>query len=77
MTFVNVLTLVHSPILPNLRGKPRGMSPSDSKPVAAIVKAFPWHQTITHLQPPFRADYEWILPEVWKEFMVYEKMLAD
>ncbi len=47
-----------------------------SKPVAAIVKAFSWHQTITQLQPPFRADYEWIVPEVWKEFMVYEKMLG-
>jgi hypothetical protein len=47
-----------------------------SKPVAAIVKAFSWHQTITHLPLDFRADYEWILPEVWKEFMIYEKMLA-
>ena len=48
-----------------------------SKAVATIITAFSWHQTIAHLQPPFRADYEWILPEVWKEFMVYEKMLAD
>jgi hypothetical protein len=47
-----------------------------SKPVAAIVKAFSWHQTIAHLPPDFRADYEWILPEVWKEFMIYEKRLA-
>jgi len=29
-TFVIVRTSVHSPILPNLRGKPRGMSPPDS-----------------------------------------------
>jgi hypothetical protein len=48
-----------------------------SKSVAAIITAFSWHQTITHLQPPFRADYEWILPEVWKEFMIYAQMLAD
>lgn len=31
MVFVKVLTLVHSPILPDLRGKPRGMSPFDSR----------------------------------------------
>ncbi|HXQ33020.1 MAG TPA: phosphotransferase [Anaerolineales bacterium] len=46
-----------------------------SKPVAAIVKAFSWYQTISRLDGSLREEYAWIVPEVLREFMVYEKML--
>jgi hypothetical protein len=47
-----------------------------SKPVASIVKAFAWHQTISRLDGSLREEYAWIVPEVLKEFLVYEKMLS-
>lgn len=46
-----------------------------SKPVAAIVKALSWRRTISRLSGDLRAEYAWIVPEVLREFMVYEKML--
>ena len=50
-----------------------------SKPIASIVKALAWHQTISHLRPgsSLRAEYAWILPELMKEFLYYEKMLSE
>ena len=46
-----------------------------SRPVASIVKALAWHNTISRLDGSLRAEYAWIVPEVLREFMVYEKML--
>ena len=48
-----------------------------SRPVASIVKALQWHQSILRMDVPAREEYVWIVPEVLREFMVYEKMLAD
>lgn len=48
-----------------------------SRPVASIVKALQWHQGITRMEGSVRAEYAWIVPEVLREFMIYEKMLAD
>jgi len=48
-----------------------------SKPVASIVKALSWHQTISRLDGSLREEYAWIVPEVLKEFLVYEKMLSS
>jgi hypothetical protein len=48
-----------------------------SRPVAAIVKAQLWHTTITRMDSSVRADYAWIVPELFREFMVYEKMLKS
>jgi aminoglycoside/choline kinase family phosphotransferase len=47
-----------------------------SKPVAAIVKTLAWHQTISRLDGSLREEYAWIVPELLREFMVYEKMLS-
>jgi len=47
-----------------------------SRPVAAIVKALLWHQTISRLDGPLRNEYAWIVPELWREFLYYEKTLA-
>ena len=47
-----------------------------SKPVASIVKALQWHLSISRMEEPVRADYAWIVPELLREFMVYEKMLS-
>jgi hypothetical protein len=46
-----------------------------SKPVASIVKALAWHQTISRLDGSLREEYAWIVPEVLKEFLYHEKML--
>jgi len=46
-----------------------------SKPVASIVKTLAWHQTISKLEGSLRDEYAWIVPEVLREFMVYEGML--
>jgi aminoglycoside/choline kinase family phosphotransferase len=46
-----------------------------SKPVASIVKTLAWHETITRLDDSLRQEYEWIVPDVLREFMLYEKML--
>jgi len=48
-----------------------------STPVASIVKALAWHQGITRMEGSLRAEYAWIVPELMREFMVYEKMLSD
>ncbi len=47
-----------------------------SKPVASIVKALQWHTTISRHEGDLRAEYAWIVPEVLREFMVYEGMSA-
>ena len=46
-----------------------------SRPVASIAKALAWHQGITRMEGPLRQEYAWIVPEVLREFMIYEKML--
>jgi phosphotransferase family enzyme len=50
-----------------------------SKPVASIVKALAWHQTISRLPSggSVRAQYAWILPELMREFLYYEKTLSE
>ncbi len=48
-----------------------------SRPVASIVKALLWHNTISTLEGDLRKEYAWIVPELLREFMVYEKMLSD
>ena len=48
-----------------------------SRPVASIAKTLAWHQTISRLNGSLREEYAWIVPEVLREFMVYERMLAD
>jgi aminoglycoside/choline kinase family phosphotransferase len=45
-----------------------------SRPVASIVKTLAWHQTISRLDGSLREEYAWIVPELLREFMVYEKM---
>ena len=47
-----------------------------SRPVASIVKALLWHATISQLDGSLRAEYAWIVPELLKEFQIYEKMLT-
>ena len=47
-----------------------------SKPAAAIVKAFSWHQTISRLNGALREEYARIVPEVLREFMMYERTLS-
>ena len=46
-----------------------------SRPVASIVKTLQWHQGITQMEGSLREEYAWIVPEVLREFMVYEGML--
>jgi aminoglycoside phosphotransferase (APT) family kinase protein len=47
-----------------------------SRPVASIVKALLWHSTSSTLEGDLREKYAWIVPELLREFMVYEKMLS-
>lgn len=47
-----------------------------SRPVASIVKALLWHATISQLESPLRDEYVWIVPELFREFLYYEKTLA-
>jgi hypothetical protein len=47
-----------------------------SKPMASIVKALAWHNTISRLEGPLRAEYAWIVPEILREFLYHEKMLS-
>ncbi len=47
-----------------------------SRPVASIVTTLKWHQGITRMEGSVREEYAWIVPEVLKEFMIYEKMLS-
>jgi hypothetical protein len=49
-----------------------------SKPVASIVKAANWHLTISNIKDEtLRGDYAWIVPELLREFVIYEKMLSN
>jgi hypothetical protein len=48
-----------------------------SKPVASIVKALAWYQTISRLDGSLREEYAWIVPEVLREFLYHEKMLSS
>jgi aminoglycoside/choline kinase family phosphotransferase len=47
-----------------------------SKPVASVVKALAWHQSITRMEPLVRAEYAWIVPELMREFLYHEKALS-
>lgn len=47
-----------------------------SKPVASIVKALAWHQGITRMESELRTQYAWIVPELMREFLYHEKLLA-
>lgn len=46
-----------------------------SRPVASISKALAWQQGISRMPDAVRAEYVWIVPEVLREFMVYESAL--
>ena len=46
-----------------------------STPVASIVKALAWYQTISRLEGSMRSEYAWILPELMREFFYHEKRL--
>jgi hypothetical protein len=46
-----------------------------SRPVASVVSALQWHLGITHMQGSVRKEYAWIVPELLREIVVYEKML--
>jgi hypothetical protein len=46
-----------------------------SKPVASIVKSLLWHGGITKMEAPVRQEYAWIVPELLREFLHYEKNL--
>ncbi len=46
-----------------------------SKPVASIVTALKWHQTISRLDGALREQYAGIVPELFREFLHHEKML--
>jgi len=48
-----------------------------SKPVASVVKALAWHTTISRMGEDLRKEYAWIVPELMREFLHHEKMLAD
>jgi len=48
-----------------------------SRTVASIVTALAWHQGITRMEGSLREEYAWIVPEVLREFMIYEKMLSE
>jgi hypothetical protein len=47
-----------------------------SKPVASIVRALSWHQSITRMEGSLRQEYAWIVPELMREFLYHEKMLS-
>jgi hypothetical protein len=46
-----------------------------SRCVASIVKALMWHQTVAPLTGALRDEYAHIVPELFREFMEYEKRL--
>jgi len=48
-----------------------------SRCVSSIVKALGWHQTVKSLKSPLREEYEHIVPELFREFVEYEKKLAS
>src|SRR6185436_16569759 len=47
-----------------------------SKPVASIVTALSWYQTISRLDGSLRDQYSGIVPEVLREFLYHEKNLS-
>src|SRR5687768_559380 len=47
-----------------------------SRCVASIVKALAWHISVSSLRGPIRERYSGIVPELLKEFLIYEKMLS-
>lgn len=47
-----------------------------SEPVASMVTALAWHQTISPLDGSLREKYAGIVPEVLREFLYHEKMLS-
>ena len=44
-----------------------------SKPVASIVKILLWHATISQINGDLRKEYAWIVPALWREFLMLEK----
>lgn len=40
-----------------------------SRPVASVVKALAWRQSITQMDDSLRPDYAWIVPELVREFI--------
>jgi len=48
-----------------------------SKPVASIVKALAWHQSITRMESTLRQEYAWIVPELMREFLYHEKSISE
>lgn len=46
-----------------------------STPVASIVQTLAWHKGISRMEGSLREEYAWIVPELLREFMVYEGML--
>jgi hypothetical protein len=46
-----------------------------SRCVSAIVKALAWHQTVSPLEGPLHDEYIHIVPELFREFVMYEKAL--
>ena len=48
-----------------------------SRPVAAIVKTLLWHSTISQLEGLLHDEYAWIVPELFREFLYYEKTLES
>ena len=48
-----------------------------SKPVASIASALGWYQTISRLEGALRAEYAGVVPELLREFLYHEKMLAE
>lgn len=48
-----------------------------SRCAASIVKALSWHKTIASLKGEAREEYAHIVPELFREFMEYEKRLSS
>ncbi|HJS20690.1 MAG TPA: phosphotransferase [Anaerolineales bacterium] len=48
-----------------------------SRPVASIVKAFRWEESISRMQGSIREEYAWIVPELLREFIYHEKKLSE
>jgi hypothetical protein len=46
-----------------------------SRCVASIVRALAWHQTVSNIEGPLKDDYANTVPELFREFIEYEKML--
>jgi hypothetical protein len=48
-----------------------------SKPVASVVKALAWHQSIARMDGASRQEYAWIVPELMREFLYHEQNLSE